>query len=149
VIVFNLKRLHNISPQLEERAKCAWLFFEWVLNNMMVPGHIESWFIIMDFDGIGLTQLPVSELKGMVGSLQRNFRGRMFRNVIVNSHWLVSGLWSTVKGWLDPFVQQKILMPSSAQTKETILQYVDPGCLEVQYGGTLPTITENFFPPRI
>ena len=69
VIIFNLKKLHSISPQLEERAKCAWLFFEWVLNNMMVPGHIESWFIIMDFDGIGLTQLPVGELKGMVGSL--------------------------------------------------------------------------------
>lgn len=79
----------DLAPTLEQRAECSYVFFEWVLNNMMVPGKIETWFLIMDFEGISLGEVPIKELKGFVGNMQRNFRGRMSKNIMINTHWLV------------------------------------------------------------
>ena len=102
----------------------------------------------MDFEGIGLADIPVSALKNFVASSQRNFRGRMYRNIMLNTHWLVQGLWATIKGWLDPFVQQKIIMCSEEDMKSTMSQYIDLKDVEEQYGGSKPRITANFYPPK-
>lgn len=82
----------------------ACYFFDWVVQNFMVSGHIESWLVIMDFKDVGITQLPVKSLKGFVKSLQSNFRGRMFRMIAINSHWVLRALWNAVWSWLDEFV---------------------------------------------
>lgn len=114
---------------------------------MFVPGHVEQWFTILDFDGVGLRDLPVNSLKGFTSSMQRNFRGRMYRNVFFNAHWFIQGLWGTVKGWLDYFVQQKIMIPKSADLTSTLLEYIDENDLEEKFGGKKPNITV-FWPPE-
>ena len=113
----NMKKFNALSSDLEHRAACAYFFFSWIIENMFVPGHVESWLMIMDFDQVNLGEIPVKQLRNFVGSLQRNFRGRMFRNIMVNTHWLLQGVWGTVKGWLDPFVQQKITICKNADIK--------------------------------
>ena len=68
---------------------------------------------------------------------------------MVNAHWLIAGLWSKIKGWLDPFVQQKISICGSKESiKKCLIQHVDESVLEVKYGGTRPNITQDFFPPK-
>ena len=85
----NLKKFNELDKDLEGRARVAYAFFDWILANMMVPGHVESWIMIMDFDGVSLGEIPIKQLKNFTAAMQRNFRGRMYRNIMVNSHWLV------------------------------------------------------------
>lgn len=73
----------------------------------------------------------------------------MFRNVMVNAPWVIAGLWASVKGWLDPFVQQKISICSKKEDmRNAILKYVDENVLEEKYGGKRPNITGDTFPPQ-
>ena len=144
----NMLKFTELEADLEEQANIAYFFFDWVMNTMLSPGHVESWLIIMDYDGIALKDLPVKKLQSFVGAMQRNFRGRMFRNIVLNTHWVLQGLWNMVWGWLDPFVQQKITVCKAADMKSTLTQYVDESVLEEKYGGTRPNITSNYFPPK-
>ena len=70
----------------------------------MVPGHIESWLVIMDFKDVGLAHIPVTQLKQFTAMMLRNFRGRMFKNFIVNAPWVLQGIYNMVWAWLDPYV---------------------------------------------
>ena len=115
---------------------------------MTVPGHIENWMVIMDLNGVGITNLPVRQIKAFVKSLQGNFRGRMFRTVAVNSHWLLRGLWNAAWAWLDEFVQQKIIICGYNDCTTTLLELVDSKTLERKYGGEREDMVGPFFPPR-
>ena len=56
----------------------------------------------------------------------------MFRNNVINAPTLIAGVWNTVKGWLDLFVQQKIAIVGYGDpVKNLLLQYVDPDVLEL------------------
>lgn len=65
----------------------------------------------------------------------------MHRNIVMNSHWLLKGLWNMVWGWLDPFVQQKIIVTQSEEdAKKTLFEYIPEDQIEQKYGGTKPDI---------
>lgn len=96
----------------------------------MVSGHIENWMTIIDLKDVGLTQLPIRQLKCFIKSLQGNFRGRMFRTVAVNSHWLLRGMWSALWSILDAFVQKKIIIAGYNNCTSTLLEYIDESVLE-------------------
>jgi hypothetical protein len=57
---------------------------------------------------VGLTQVPKSLLQGIISSMGKNYRGRMFRLFAVDVAWLVRGLWKIVKPMLDEFTASKI-----------------------------------------
>ena len=80
-------------------------FFDFVINNYMAAGHIESWLLVIDMKDVGITQLPVTRMRGFLSSMQRRFRGRMFRTIAINSHWLLRAFWATLMSWMDPFIQ--------------------------------------------
>mmetsp|Transcript_39651 Transcript_39651/g.60727 ORF Transcript_39651/g.60727 Transcript_39651/m.60727 type:complete len:108 (-) Transcript_39651:12-335(-) len=105
--------------------------------------------VVMDFNNVGITQLPVKQLKGFVLALQRKFRARMFRTVIVRSHWLLRGLWNIVWGWLDEFVQQKIIILGYKDIEKTLTDYIQVEDLEEKFGGKKPNIVANYFPPQL
>jgi hypothetical protein len=119
-----------------------------VERYMMVQGRIESWFIMIDCKDVYISQVPVTSLQGFIVSLQKNFRGRMFRLFAVNSPLLLKAAWSIIYGWLDEFVQQKIQICGTKSVKKILTEFIDESELEVQYGGTKPTITNRFFPPQ-
>lgn len=125
MIVLNIKKFISQNKTVAELEDIACFYFKWIVDNMMVPGHIEGWLVIIDMKDVGITQLPVKQLKGFIKSLQGNFRGRMFRTIAVNSHWLLRGVWNAAWSWLDPFVQQKIIICGYYDCTSNLLDYLD------------------------
>ena len=66
--------------------------------------------------------------------MNRNFRGRMFRNIVVNVPYIIMGAWTIIKGWSDQFVQQKMTL--TYQHAEELAKYANPADLEEKYGGS-------------
>lgn len=114
---------------------------------MLVRGRVESWFIIIDCKDVYISQVPITSLQGFIVSLQKNFRGRMFRLTAVNSPLLLKAGWAMVYSWLDEFVQQKLIICGSKSLKKNLLEYIDENELEKKFGGNKPDITNRFFPP--
>jgi hypothetical protein len=50
----------------------------------------------------------MSLLQGIISSMGKNYRGRMFRLFAVDVAWLVRGLWKIVRPMLDEFTASKI-----------------------------------------
>ena len=147
VIVMNVKRLVSVKGStLDDQAKFANFYFQNIVETMLVPGHVENWIVIIDFKGIGVTDMPVKQLQGMITALNRNFRGRMYRNVVVNTPTVLKGIWAMIYSWLDKFMQQKIAV--TGDPKSELLKYINEDDLEVQYGGTKETLT-TFWPIKI
>ena len=65
----NVRRFIDKNVTLDEIIEASSYLFDWVVRHMMIPGRIESWLIIMDLKDVGMTQLPVKQLKGFVSSL--------------------------------------------------------------------------------
>jgi len=139
VIIINMLRFKALGRPHTELAQFAYFFFDQVVTSMMVPGHIENWFVIIDFKGLGVTDLPINELKGFVAALQRNFRGRMSRMIVANTPALIRGAWSIIYSWLDKFVQQKITV--TADPAKALKEYIHEDDLEETYGGNAPVRT--------
>ena len=113
----------------------------------MAPGHVEQWMVIMDFNSIGVTQMPISSLKGLVDVIQHHFRGRLYRMIAINSNWVMRAFWTAVWTWVDQYIKQKIIVCGSKDFQKELLKYVDESTLEVKYGGKQPDLTQPFFPP--
>lgn len=68
-------------------------FLDFLITECMIPAHIENWTVIVDLNNVGITQIPKGLLQSVIQSMQKNYRGRLFKFYAVNVHWLVRGLW--------------------------------------------------------
>ena len=37
-------------------------YFDWMIRNLLVPGRIESWLVILDLNGVGFSNIPMGRL---------------------------------------------------------------------------------------
>lgn len=112
----------------------------------MIPSKIENWTVIVDLNNVGISQIPKSLLQSVIDSMQKNYRGRLFRFFAINSHWLLRGLWAVAKNLVDEFTLTKMNL-IGYEFKAEIFKVIDPNFIEEKYGGTLPNKADNFFPP--
>ena len=105
-----VRKFIDQGADLEFIANIASYFFNFICDRMMVQGKIENWCTIMDMSDVGMTQIPVNDLKVFMSHLQNNFRGRMFRTFVVFSPMLLRALWNIIWAWIDEYVQQKIII---------------------------------------
>ena len=75
---------------------------------MLIPGQVETWIVIYDLGGMGITETPIGAIKAVTAKMSLNFSGRLAKLYIVNapsSMWLG---WKTVSAFVDPVTVEKI-----------------------------------------
>lgn len=63
--------------------------------------------------------------------------------MVVNTPYLLKGAWNIAWGWLDKFVQQKIIVTGDPKTE--LAKWVNEDDLEKKYGGKKEDLT-SFWP---
>jgi len=98
-MVFKIKLIDvkNVDPYVDAIVYLQ----ESVKNNMFIPGQVESWSLIYDLDGIGITDLPLTTMKKILGKISLNYGGRLHKLWIVNAPKGVSTTWKIVSTFLD------------------------------------------------
>jgi hypothetical protein len=120
---------------------------EWALQNLMVPGKVESLVVVVDMTGIGTIDIPVSSLKTIGQMLQNNYRARLYKLYVLNTPMLVKALWIAIKGFLEEFTVAKVNVLGGDFTP--LYQQVPPERLEKKLGGQCADLTDDFFPPKL
>ena len=59
IIIINVRKFIDQDKSLDEMIEIAAYFFDWIVRNMMVPGRIESFLVILDLKDVGITQMPI------------------------------------------------------------------------------------------
>lgn len=110
---------------------------DFIISNCLIPSKIENWTVILDLMDVGLTQIPKNLLQAVVTSMQKNYRGRLYRLYAVNVPWLLRSLYTLAKGMMDEFTAIKMNLYGSTGFEQDLLKLVDADQLEKKYGGTL------------
>ena len=147
VVVMNVNVIKNFKPEDVPNMNLAVNFMlTYGIEKCAVPGLCETWVMVIDLDGVGLSQMPLRTLKTMLGAAQTNFRGRAYKIYILNAGYLIRGSFGIIKKMLDEFTAQKINV-CGGDYKKQLLTQINADCLEVRFGGSVPDKKTNFFPP--
>lgn len=85
----------------------------YVIDKAILPTKSETILIIMDLANVGVTQMPLTAIKNFLGTCQTNFRGRLFKFIMINVGMMLRGTWSTMKMLVDEFTAQKVILMGS------------------------------------
>ena len=113
--------------------------FDWMMKNLLVPGRIETWIIILDLEDVSLASIPMEKLKYFMTAVMRNFPTRMHRLVCLNTSWFMRTTFYTVfYPWLDEFIKKKLVMCGDYDSDNFIEfkdKYLYDRSLEKRFGG--------------
>jgi hypothetical protein len=116
-----------------------------VIAEMMIPGQVENWVTITDMGKMGLTDLPMGQLKRIIEVLQDNYKCRLGFNVIVNAPTSVNIIWAIVKKFMDKDVVEKMSI-TGKPTDPLLFRHFSPSQIEEKYGGSAANLT-LYWPP--
>lgn len=66
MVINGAKMIENSDFDLEDLQQFSLFLFDWIYNNMLLPGRVETWMILMDLNGVGITNIPMKKLKAFI-----------------------------------------------------------------------------------
>lgn len=118
---------------------------DFVIENMLLPGHVENWVVISDFEKNGFGELGFGSLKQVMGILTDNYRCRLGCNYVVNPAKIVYYMWSCMKPFLDDVLIEKVKILNKPHPEE-LFSHCNLYQVEEKYGGKAPN-AHMFWPP--
>ena len=146
LLVINANEILKLKMEPADLTDLVVYLVEWGTENLLVPGRVENWVILIDMKDVSTTKIPRDKLTPMVKLMQNNYRGRLNRMFVVNMPMLAYALWKLVKIFINKYTLEKIdiqrgdLKPLQARVPKHML--------EEKYGGLLPPLDDTFFPPQ-
>jgi len=80
--------MSDLKPTPKELIEMLTFYYTWIINNMMIPGHIENWLIIVDLKNLNIMDISLSLLGALLDTLEIVFKNRCYRLILINTDWL-------------------------------------------------------------
>ena len=124
---------------------------QFVLNNMMIPGQIECWNLLISLKGAHVLSLP-EHIKKLIPAMNEGFISRLHKNYIIGMTFFLRVLFKVVCAFLHESTIKKIKI-LSGKKDQTLFEEIRKDNVEEYFGGTAPDVhfgEENaLFPPRM
>ena len=148
-IVLRARVLKDLKLPQEELLELMSYFLEIVIEEHTLPGQIENWNVILDVNGLGVTNFPYDDLKKALGFMQNNFRGRLYKCYIVNAPFTFNMIWQVGKAFLEGTTAMKISLTGKDSDKNMWL-HTNQNQIEIIYGGCADNFQMgSYWPPRV
>jgi hypothetical protein len=110
----NVSIIKNFTAeQLDSLVPAVSFLMTYHIDKMCIPGKSETILTIIDLANVSMTSIPVTALRKFISSSQTNFRGRAYKNFILNANIIIRGSFGLFKSMMDEFSAQKINMLGS------------------------------------
>ncbi len=128
--------------------------FQFIVNNMLLPGQIENWVMILNFEGSSPLNMP-DIVKKLIKIVSENFLSRLYKCYIYGMSFLINLLFKIVCNFLEEVTVQKITILDKKNIN-TLFENIRKDNVEEKFGGTAPNIQggienskSSLFPPRM
>ena len=142
----NMKLYHE-----EEVIRASAFLFQFIVNNMFIPGQIENWIMILSFVGTSPLTLP-DAVKKLINTLSDNFLSRLYKCYVFGMSIFIKFLYKIICNFLEEVTVQKITVLDS-KNHNILFQNIRSDNVEQKFGGTAPDVTlgvpHSIFPPRM
>lgn len=144
---FDFKKVIIIQYSVQDHVCMLSFILSYMIENMLLPGKVENWVVISDFEKHGFGDLSLSAIKQVMSVLTDNFRCRLGVNYVVNPSKAVYYTWTCIKPFLDDVLIEKVKIINK-QAPDELLTHSNPYQVEEKYGGKAPNITV-YWPPHM
>ena len=135
----------------EEVISASIFLFQYIVNNMLIPGQIENWIMILNFEGTSPLNLP-DAVKKIIKTLSENFLSRLYKCYVIGMSLVIRFLYQIICNFLEEITIQKINVLDKKNNNK-LFEIIRKDNIERKFGGTAPDIIENtpnsLFPPRM
>lgn len=118
---------------------------EYIVMNMFVPGTVENWDIILDFNKMSTGKIPRNEMGRVLGMCGEHYRCRMAKTWMLNTNTMINTLYKMAGVFLDKETKEKIKLTNKNFTDD-MFEHIHPSQVWKKYGGTAEEPT-TFWPP--
>jgi len=144
ILVFRANRIPaawHKAGSYDKVVRVVTFCFEYFFRYMSVPGVVESFNVLIDLNGLGITQIPVTALKEMYKSMANHYTVRVTRMYICNMSTFLRGVFAIAKSVITERQNQKLCVVTS---KADLLKEFAAHQFEKDFGGTKENIKESW-----
>jgi hypothetical protein len=135
IVVINAKNylVLKMKYSLEELIRATVYISEYIIEQMLIPGQVESWNIICDLSDVSLVFLPPDLMK-IFKMIQHNYRARLNKLFVIGMGFFLNAVWSLVSKLLDSNTNKKIQFIKN-ENYEEIFKTIHKSQVELRYEG--------------
>lgn len=100
IIVVNVEKLHDADLKEKTFYDVIGYFFQYMVQNCLLEGQVETWVTIVDLAKMGLFSLG-GTVMDTIKFLSRRFKCRLHHNYLVNCPGSITFLFGMVKRVLN------------------------------------------------
>lgn len=112
---------------------CTYFFLELILDNMMIPGKIENWVMLIDFKNFN--QLNQNSVKKIIVEVFLHYQCRLAKAYVFNH----TKLWKNFINLLPQNTFEKFSIIDSTKSNVMLKDFAGRQ-LEIKYGGSSPNL---------
>ena len=105
---FNMKKVIDSKLDLDMFLDLADFLNSYTFFHALVPGKVETWNLVVDFKDLGLSQIPMNQLRMMSMRMKKNYKLRVHNIVAVNTSWVIKQAANIINTFLDARLTNKI-----------------------------------------
>ena len=153
ILIFRLEhfvkneKIYSVQEVLE-----AGIFLgQFIINHMLLPGHIERWNLIVNLRKATLFSLP-EHIKKLLPIMNEGFISRLNKTYVIGMNFFFRILYKIICAFLKESTVKKIKI-LDGKKDQSIFEEIRKDNVEISMGGTAPDARigeENgLFPPRM
>ena len=135
----------------DEVIRASAFLFQYIVNNMLIPGQIENWIMILNFEGTSPLSLP-DTVKQLIKTLSENFLARLYKCFVFGMSFLINFLYKIICNFLEEVTIQKITVLEKKNINK-LFEIIRADNIEKKFGGNAPDaiigLPNSLFPPRM
>ena len=124
---------------------------QFIINNLLLPGHIERWVLIINLRKTTLLSLP-EHIKKLLPVMNEGFISRLHKTYVIGMNFFFRILYKIVCAFLHESTVKKIKI-LDGRKDQSMFKEIRKDNVEIDMGGTAPNARlgeENgIFPPRM
>jgi hypothetical protein len=144
--VFDPRVIIGKTADRDEVIMIVHFVFQYIIDNMLIPGKVENWISLMDLSNLSISQLPKKWLTSFIKSCQANYKCRGVKSFVLNASWGIRAVWKMASPFVDSKVKQKISFQDGNKCEELVDMF-HPSQLEKKFGGEAPNL-DVYWPPH-
>ena len=124
---------------------------QFIINNLLLPGHIERWVLIINLRKTTLLSLP-EHIKKLLPVMNEGFISRLHKTYVIGMNFFFRILYKIVCAFLHESTVKKIKI-IDGKKDQSMFKEIRKDNVELDMGGTAPNARigeiDGIFPPRM
>lgn len=146
MLILNFRKLAEKGFCLQNVIKANHLLLEYVKREVLVPGRIETWDLLVDLEGVNSFKYPRSHLDSILNEMTRFYPSRLNLMIMINSPKMIRFLLKT-SAFFKSKSESNLSIYCGKTYRDKLFKVISRKQLEIKYGGFCPNLLTNYFPP--